>query len=161
MDLKPVSHTKHSKFKPHPYLYEKYRSQIPKNLKKTDKATPSPYQMMLEEMKQIESDVQEGPSRRRIEQFEDSLEFKGGSVDVEALRSSDLRESYHAYEENIERIMQQTGSTIFDPNQVRHHIDATKPAVGETLGASRFALKASLIQTQKVSPFQNQAKVPR
>lgn len=62
LDLKPIDHTQHAKFTPHPNCYEKFRTKLPKGVVPkmtrtggmTDRSGSvlSPYQMMLEEMKE-------------------------------------------------------------------------------------------------------------
>lgn len=55
VDLKPISHTEHKKFIPHPNNFKRFRTNLPPHPKKEPqpvaKADPvSPYQMMLDEM---------------------------------------------------------------------------------------------------------------
>ena len=64
VNLKPIHHTEHKKFQPHPNNFKKFRTSLPPTLKKPvqteisspilQKDKPSPYQMMLEEMKNNE-----------------------------------------------------------------------------------------------------------
>ena len=68
-NLKPIDHTNHKKFKPHPKLYEKFRTKIPaKRQLRLASEQPSgsrqdeivsPYQMMLDEMKNNEKDAED------------------------------------------------------------------------------------------------------